>query len=295
MERIRRIETWARLGYVARGIVYLVLGWIALSSGKALSTSETVQAVNNLPAGRLLLALLTVGLFGYGLDKIYTAALDLDDDGADAKGWSSAVARGIGGGWLLGARIHRRQAIASATRPANAEAGQATAGRGQAGRRGRRRRHHRRRYVVGRDRPHHPGRRRGAIKHRLQGEVHGRNAGRAGLVKPAGQIGYAARAIIVAMVGYFAIKAGIDGDRAAQLRRCARGASRRSADPVQADRRGLICSARSACSWRVTAGSPMTTSSHGCSRRSPHSPLDRRSSMPGAALVEAACARRRRG
>jgi hypothetical protein len=33
------------------------------------------------------------------------------------------------------------------------------------------------------------------------------------LVKPAGQVGYAARAIIVAMVGYFAIKAGLDGER----------------------------------------------------------------------------------
>jgi hypothetical protein len=32
-------------------------------------------------------------------------------------------------------------------------------------------------------------------------------------VKPAGQIGYAARAIIVAMVGYFAMKAGLDGER----------------------------------------------------------------------------------
>ena len=67
MERIRQLETWARLGYAARGIVYLVLGWIALSSGKALSTSETVQAIEELPGGGPLLAILTVGLFGYGL------------------------------------------------------------------------------------------------------------------------------------------------------------------------------------------------------------------------------------
>ena len=32
-------------------------------------------------------------------------------------------------------------------------------------------------------------------------------------MKPAGQVGYAARAIIVAMVGYFAVKAGLDGER----------------------------------------------------------------------------------
>ncbi|MDQ3080215.1 MAG: DUF1206 domain-containing protein, partial [Pseudomonadota bacterium] len=32
-------------------------------------------------------------------------------------------------------------------------------------------------------------------------------------VKPAGQVGYAARAFVVALVGYFAIKAGLDGER----------------------------------------------------------------------------------
>ena len=33
------------------------------------------------------------------------------------------------------------------------------------------------------------------------------------LVKPAGQIGYAARAIVIAMVGYFVVQAGLDGER----------------------------------------------------------------------------------
>ena len=67
MERMRRIETWARLGFAARGIVYLLLGLIALFGGKALSTGETVQAVEDLPGGAPLLVALAIGLFGYGL------------------------------------------------------------------------------------------------------------------------------------------------------------------------------------------------------------------------------------
>ena len=33
------------------------------------------------------------------------------------------------------------------------------------------------------------------------------------LVKPAGQTGYAARAVVIAMVGYFVVQAGLDGER----------------------------------------------------------------------------------
>ena len=212
MERIRRLETWARLGYVARGFVYLLLGWIALSSGRALSTSETVQAVDDLPGGAALLAPLTIGLFGYGLFKLYTAALDLDDKGSEAKGIIERVAHGIGGlgYWLLSFLAARQllgareaagagQASGSGGMKQQAAEGVAQATGGDA-----------LLVVVGlliltvaafqlmi------------AYKARFMAEMPGAPR----LVKPAGQIGYAARAIIIAMVGYFAAKAGLDGER----------------------------------------------------------------------------------
>ncbi|MEJ7777931.1 MAG: DUF1206 domain-containing protein [Sphingomicrobium sp.] len=213
MERIRRLETWARLGYAARGIVYLVLGWIALSSGKALSTSETVQAVDDLPGGGPLLAILTLGLFGYGLYKLYTAALDLDDDGHDAKGAITRIARAVGGlaYWFL-SFLAAQQLFGS--KKGAAEAGQ-SAGSGGA------------QQEAATDVAAASG---GdtllvvigvgilalaaaqfyiAFKAKFMEEMPGAPS----WVKPAGQVGYAARAIIVAIVGYFAIKAGLDGER----------------------------------------------------------------------------------
>lgn len=213
MERIRRLETWARLGYAARGLVYLVLGWIALSSGKALSTSETVQAIDTLPGGKPLLAILMLGLFGYGLYKLYTAALDLDDEGTDAKGMVKRIARGVGGlaYWML-AFLAAKQLFGD--RPGAAEAGQAGGSGG-----------------VKQDAAAQAAATTGgdtllvvigliilgvaaaqfyiAYKAKFMEEMPGAPP----LVKPAGQIGYAARAIIVAMVGYFAMKAGLDGER----------------------------------------------------------------------------------
>jgi TRAP-type C4-dicarboxylate transport system permease small subunit len=213
MERIRQLETWARLGYAARGIVYLVLGWIALSTGKAMSTDETVQAVEDFPGGAPLLALLALGLLCYGGFKIYSAILDLDDKGDDAKGWVMRGARIAGGlAYLLLAFVAAKQLFGD--RKGAVEAGQASGSSG-----------------ANQDAAAQVSDSAGgetllvvigvvvlivaasqlwiAYKAKFSDEM----PGAPHLVKPAGQIGYAARAIIIAITGYFAIQAGLDGER----------------------------------------------------------------------------------
>ncbi len=213
MNQIRRIETWARLGYAARGLVYVLLGWIALSSGKALSTGEAVQAVDDLPGGAPLLAAVAVGLFGYGLYKIYSAILDLDSEGEDAKGRIVRAARLIGGlGYWLLAFIAAEQLFKG--KDGAAETGQSEGSGG-----------------AQQDAASQVSEAAGgdllllviglavlavaaaqfwiAYKAKFMDQMPGAPR----LVKPAGQIGYAARAIIVAIVGYFFVQAGIDGER----------------------------------------------------------------------------------
>ena len=80
------LENWTRAGYVARGLVYILLGYVAMQSSSADSTSDLFKAVEDLPAGSVLLAIIMIGAFGYGLWKIFDAVKNLEGFDDDAKG-----------------------------------------------------------------------------------------------------------------------------------------------------------------------------------------------------------------
>lgn len=66
------LEWLTRLGYAARGVVYLVVGGtgVLLALGlaeRARGSPDAMRLIAGLPMGRVLLAALTVGLFGYSL------------------------------------------------------------------------------------------------------------------------------------------------------------------------------------------------------------------------------------
>ncbi len=103
MHKARRIETWARAGYAARGLIYILLGWTALSTGRTLGTSDTVREMADLPLGGLIVPVLALGLFGYGMYKIYAGLADGEWKGSDAKGLAIRAGYVFGGlgYWLL--------------------------------------------------------------------------------------------------------------------------------------------------------------------------------------------------
>lgn len=221
-ETLRRVDVWARAGYAARGFLYLVLAWVALSSGRSLSTSDTVRAIADLPFGQVLVVLTGLGLLGYGLYKLVTAFADLDARGSDAKGIGQRAFNGLGGIAYL--------ALAWAAWRATGEPPAASAAPGAAG--------------------VNDG---GAVADAAAGaaEVAGSGgattllliaalvvagvaavqaviAAKASFMKdmsprsPAsvrllGQAGYGARAIVLALVAWFLLKAGLDGGRIADF------------------------------------------------------------------------------
>ncbi|HYO13160.1 MAG TPA: DUF1206 domain-containing protein [Thermoanaerobaculia bacterium] len=84
------VERLARLGYAARGIVYSLVGILAIQAafGGRGQTTDTRGAVQKIAQeSTALLWLVALGLFGYALWKVIQGVLDPEAKGSDAKGW----------------------------------------------------------------------------------------------------------------------------------------------------------------------------------------------------------------
>lgn len=80
----------ARAGYTAKGIVYILIGGLAVqlalgAQGAAPDRQTALYTIYNHPFGKVLLGLVAVGLLGYGLWSLAQGALDLDGRGTKAK------------------------------------------------------------------------------------------------------------------------------------------------------------------------------------------------------------------
>jgi len=81
----------ARLGYAVKGILYIIIGILAIllavgHGGSATDQRGAIGAIAALPFGRVLLIVMAIGLFGFGLWSIFQGVLDTDGQGTKAKG-----------------------------------------------------------------------------------------------------------------------------------------------------------------------------------------------------------------
>lgn len=91
-----------RLGFAAKGVVYLLAGLFAvlwamgLREGAA-DRNDVIRSIHEQPFGQVLLVVIALGLIGYALYNFAAAALDVEDQGTGAKGLVTRVAYAVVG------------------------------------------------------------------------------------------------------------------------------------------------------------------------------------------------------
>ena len=206
------IKTLARLGFAAIGVVYLLMGVLALlaATGRGPGTpadrEEAVLRLQDLPGGNILLGLIAIGLLGYIVWRFTQALRDTEHKGSGAKGvgtrvWYAASGLFYSGLALYAGRLALKDPAAkgdSTSQTAAAEVlswpagdwlliiiGVVVVGIGL--------------YQIYR-----------AYSGQFQKDVNASSlsASQQRLVYRAGQVGFTARGIVLSIIGYFLVQAG---------------------------------------------------------------------------------------
>jgi hypothetical protein len=95
------VDPAMRFGYSARGVVYVLVGTLAflaaLGGGSTPDSKSALAKLLDMPLGKLMLALIALGLVAYAAWKLIDAAWDLDGKGEEPKGWVARLAQVLSG------------------------------------------------------------------------------------------------------------------------------------------------------------------------------------------------------
>ena len=115
------VERLARVGYVAKGILYLTVGLVAAQAGlggggRTVDTQGALQVVHRVTFGRVALLIIAAGLLGYACWRVVEAIVDPGRLGSDLKGVAMRASF-AGRGVVHGALAITALRVASRDRP----------------------------------------------------------------------------------------------------------------------------------------------------------------------------------
>lgn len=96
------IERLAHIGFAAKGLVYLIIGALALDAalgrgGRATDSEGALLTILRQPYGWLLLVVVAIGLAGYATWRFVQASLDPESMGGDSKRVGARIGYAISG------------------------------------------------------------------------------------------------------------------------------------------------------------------------------------------------------
>jgi len=92
----------ARLGYAIKGVVYIIIGFLAVQlaagvGGKTTDQKGALLTISALPFGKFLLVIMVIGLFAFAIWCLIQAIFDTEAKGKQAKGILARVGYAIVG------------------------------------------------------------------------------------------------------------------------------------------------------------------------------------------------------
>lgn len=115
------VVRWARFGFAAKGVVYVVIGLLALQAalgpgGKTSDGEGALKTILGQPFGQVMVGALALGLFGHALWRFIQALLDPEGKGADARGIMKRCGYAVSGVVYGGLAVTAVRLIAGAVR-----------------------------------------------------------------------------------------------------------------------------------------------------------------------------------
>ena len=110
------LETFARVGYTAKGLVYSVVGILALQAafgtgGQTTGARGAIQQIGQQAFGQVLLGLTAAGLICYAVWRFTLASLDPKQEGVDTEGIAKRLGYAVSGFINLGLALWAAQII----------------------------------------------------------------------------------------------------------------------------------------------------------------------------------------